>query len=250
MKTRFIAAGLHFLASAFVISLALSIIYFIWYPAPFYTIHSVFNAVKVLLLVDLVLGPFLTMLIFNVLKPRSELIRDVSIIVMFQLLALGWGIHITYKMRPDFFVFQDNTFYSILKYEVNVEGLNDDVSPPEIWQRPKAIYVEPFDQQEAAQRLQSVMHGERIPGAMYQVERYRPLSLQMDSQYMQDIIHKSTEYTVLLNSKTWKSKVEKFLSANEGDGEDYLFYSMENADNFSGIIIFNRKDFSFAGLME
>ena len=94
------------------------------------------------------------------------------------------------------------------------------------------------------------MHGERITGAMYQAERYRPLSLQMDSQYMQDIIHKSTEYTVLLNSKTWKSKVEKFLSANEGDGEDYLFYSMENAGDFSGIIIFNRKDFSFAGLME
>ncbi len=216
MKTRLIAAGLHFLASAFVVSLILGVIYFVWYPAPFYTIHSAFDAVKVLLLVDLVLGPFLTMLIFNVLKPRSELIRDFSIIVVFQLLALGWGIHITYKMRPDFFVFQDNTFYSILKYEVNVEDLNDDVSLPEIWQRPKAIYIEPFDQQEAAQRLQSVIKGERIAGAMYQAERYRPLSLQMDSQYMQDIIHKSTEYTVLLKSKTWKIKVEQFLSTRSG----------------------------------
>lgn len=250
MKTRLIAAGLHFLASAFVVSLVLSVIYFVWYPAPFYTIHSAFDAVKVLLLVDLVLGPFLTMLIFNVLKPRSELIRDFSIIVVFQLLALGWGIHITYKMRPDFFVFQDNTFYSILKYEVNVEDLNDDVSLPEIWQRPKAIYIEPFDQQEAAQRLQSVIKGERIAGAMYQAERYRPLSLQMDSQYMQDIIHKSTEYTVLLKSKTWKIKVEQFLQDQGGAGEDYLFYSLDNATQFSGIIIFNKKDFSFAGLME
>ncbi len=250
MTTRLIAAGLHFLASAFVISLALSVIYFVWYPAPFYTIHSVFDAVKVILLVDLVLGPFLTMLIFNVLKPRSELIRDVSIIVVFQILALGWGIHITYKMRPDFFVFQDNTFYSILKYEVNVENLNDDVSLPEIWQRPKTIYVEPFDKQEAAQRLQSVMHGERVTGAMYQTERYRPLAMQMDSPYIQDIIRKSTGYTVLLKSKTWKNKVEQFLSANEGGGDDYLFYSLENSGTFSGIIIFNRKDFSFAGLFQ
>lgn len=250
MKTRLIAAGLHFLASAFVISLVLSVIYFVWYPAPFYTIHSVFDAVKVILLVDLGLGPFLTMLIFDVLKPRLELIRDVSIIVAFQVVALSWGVHITHKMRPDFFVFQDNTFYSILKNEVNVEDLNDDISPPEIWQRPKNVYVEPFNQQEAAQRLQSVIDDERIPGAMYQAERYRPLALQMDSPYMQDIIRKSTEYTVLLNSKTWKNKVDQFLSANEGDGDDYLFYSLENSDTFSGIIIFNKENFSFAGLFQ
>ena len=105
LKTRVIAAGLHFIVSFIVISIALSIIYFIWYPKPFYIIHSVFDAVKVALIVDLVLGPFLTFVVFNLSKPRLELIRDLSIIVLLQVVALSWGLHITHKMRPDFFCF-------------------------------------------------------------------------------------------------------------------------------------------------
>ena len=250
MKTRLAAAGVHFMASALVISLALSVIYFIWYPKPFYSIHSVFDAVKIALIVDLVLGPFLTLVIFNVVKPRAELVRDISIIVLFQLAALSWGLHITHKMRPVFFVFQDNTFYSIIQEEIDVEGLSKNTSLPTFWQQPKSIYIEPLRGEEAMQRMDNIVQGGEIKGEMYQASKYRPLSKQMDSEYMQDILNHATSYKVLLKSKTWKTKVEHFLESEGGVGEDYLFYSLENATQFSGIIIFNKKDFSFAGLMD
>ncbi len=249
MKTRFTVAGLHLLGSAVVISLALSAVYCVWYPKPFYIIHSVFDAVKIALAVDLVLGPFLTLIIFNVAKPRSELIRDISIIVVFQIVALSWGLHITYKMRPEFLVFQGGTFYSIIKKEINVDELSENVSLPTVWQQPKLIYIEPLSSQQAIERMDDVLKGGEIIGEMYQAKKYRPLSIDMESQYMQDVIKHATSYTTLLKSKTWKTKVERFLASAGGAGEDYMFYSLENAIQFSGIIIFNKKDFSYAGLI-
>jgi len=67
---------------------------------------------------------------------------------------------------------------------------------------------------------------------------------------MQDILNDATSYTVLLKSNSWRDKVEQFLKSQKGKGEDYLFYSIENPGKFSGIIIFNKKDFSYAGLLE
>ena len=250
MKTRFVAAGSHFLASVFVISIFLSVVYFIWYPKPFYIIHSVFDAVKITIVVDLILGPFLTLVIFNVLKPRAELIRDISIIVLFQLVALSWGIHITHKMRPVFLVFQGDTFYSIIQKEIDVEGLSENVSLPTIWQQPESIYIEPLRGEEAIRHMDDFIKGKGIKGEMYQTKRYMPLSMQMHSKDMQDILNHATAYTVLLRSKTWKNKLKQFLESEDSVGEDYLFYSIENPGTYSGIIIYNKEDFSFAGLMD
>jgi hypothetical protein len=250
LKTRLTAAGVHFLGSVIIISLFLSVIYFIWYPEPFYIIHSVFDAVKIALLVHLVLGPFLTMVIFNVLKPRSELIRDISIIVLFQLIALSWALHITYKMRPVFLVFQGETFYTIIKEDIKLDELNENVTLPSIWQRTNQVYVEPLSSEKVVQRMDIITHGGILEGEMYQAGRYKPLSMQMDNVYMQDILSHASTYTTLLKSKTWKVKVEQFIESQGGVGEDYLFYSIENPGKFTGIIIFNKKDFSFAGLVD
>lgn len=249
MTSRLTAAGWHFLASAVVVSLFLGVVYFVWYPQPFYIIHSVFDAVKIVLMVDLVLGPLLTFVIYNTLKPRAELFRDISFIVILQIVALGWGAHITYKMRPDFFVYYDGTFYSILSAQIQVKNLND-VLPPAIWQKPKFIYIEPLLSEEAVKRMDQVLGGEKIAGEMYQSERYKPLSMKIDGKFMQDIINKTVAYTTLLKSKTWKNQLEQFLQFEANPGESYLFYSVENPPQFSGIIIFNKNDFSFAGLMK
>ncbi len=248
MKTRLTAAGLHFLASALVISFCLYVIYFIWYPKPFYTIHSVFDAVKIVLSVDLVLGPFLTLLIYNTSKPRKELVRDIAIIIVIQLSALSWGMHVTYKMRPVFFVFQGDTFYPIIKQDIDLDTVNSEVPAPAIWERPKMVYIEPLKGKDAIQRLQELAKGGPIKGDMYRPELYKPLSLQEDSTYRQDVIRQAMSYSRLLKSKTWKPGVEQLVSSRGGRIEDYLFYPVEN-DRFSGLIAFRKADFSVAGLV-
>jgi hypothetical protein len=249
LKKRLVAASLHFLASVIVISLSLYVIYFIWYPKPFYTIHSVFEAVKIVLSVDLILGPFLMLVIYNQLKPRKELVRDILVIIIFQISALFWGLHITYKMRPIFFVFQADTFYPVTKEEVDLNDLSSNISAPGIWQTPKMIYIEPLKGKEAVQRMKGLSSGVKIQGEMYQTSKYKALSLQKDSEYQQDVIKQAMNSAFLLQSQVWKPGVEKLIATQGGEIEDYLFYPVVNDRFFRGLIAFNKDDFSVAGLV-
>jgi len=249
LKTRLAAAGLHLLMSALVISLSLSVIYFVWYPKPFYIIHSVFDAVKIVLLVDLVLGPLLTLVVFNRQKPRKVLMRDMSIILIIQISALSWGMHVTYKMRPVYFVFQGDTFFPVVKEEINSDDSNDAVARPAIWQSPKTVYIEPLDKKIAIQRIKDFAKGKKIESELYQTEKYKPLSLQEDSEYRREVTRQAMPYSILLESKTWKTGVEQLVSSRGGVIEDYLFYPVEN-DRFRGLIAYNRKDYSYAGLVK
>ena len=50
--------------------------------------------------VDLVLGPFLTFLIFDLTKRRREIILDLAVILGIQIAALTYGVAATYTNRP------------------------------------------------------------------------------------------------------------------------------------------------------
>jgi len=249
LKTRIIAASLHFLVSILIVSLSLSVIYFIWYPNPFHSIHSVIDAVKIVVFVDLLLGPFLTFIVYNPLKSRKELISDLTIIIVIQIAALSWGLHITHKMRPLFFVFQGDTFYPILKEEINLKNLNSAVSAPAIWQSPKTIYIKRLKGDALNQRMGDILNGKKVKGEMYEANKYLPLSLDDNNEYRQDVEKNAMSYNVLLNSKTWAARVKKLILSKGGSIEDYLFYPVENDQIFRGLIAFNKKDFSFVGLV-
>ena len=89
-----------------------------------------------------------------------------------------------------------------------------------------------------------------IKGEMYKADKYRPLPIQMNSIYMQNILKHTMSGSKLLNTTTWGKQIEQFLQTQNGVIKDYLFYPMINPGKFDGIIIFNKKDFSFAGLIK
>jgi len=248
LKTRIVAAGTHLLLSAIVIFLSLNVIYFIWYPEPFYELFSVYDAVKIVFAVDLVLGPFLTLIVYNTSKSRKLLVRDISTILVFQISALIWGLHITYKVRPLFFVFQGNTFYAVIKSDINVEDLQPDVTAPLLWQGPKTVYIEPLKGEAAISRMAEIVTGGDIKGEMYQAEKYKPLSLDSDNEYRQAVIKQAIPHNKLLKSRAWGNKVKSLLVSHNGNIEDYFYYPVLN-DMYNGLIIFKKSDFSFSGLI-
>lgn len=249
MKTRLAYAGVHFLLSAFIISLFLSVVYFIWYPSPFDTMHSVFDAVKIVLVVDLLLGPFLTFVVFNAKKTRPELIRDLSIVFLMQVSAFVWGIHITYDMRPAFLVFQGGTFYSVIKNDIDSGKLKENISLPAVWQQPRLAYIEPLKGGAGVKFMENVMENGGN-GLFYDAEKYQPLSKDKGNAYLNDVINHSIETNILLRSEINKLKIEAFLQSHGDIIDDYLFYPVENGNEYVGIIIFNKTDFSLAGVFD
>jgi hypothetical protein len=76
MNFRFKASGLHLLSSALVLTLVLGGLYLGWYRWPGWYLCNALKVAPILLLVDLTLGPLLTLLIANPQKNRRELTRS------------------------------------------------------------------------------------------------------------------------------------------------------------------------------
>ena len=66
--SRFKAASVHFLISVAVFSIFLVFVFFIWYAYPFNLTQGVAEIVYLMAGVDIVLGPLLTLVVFNTAK--------------------------------------------------------------------------------------------------------------------------------------------------------------------------------------
>ncbi len=108
MKFRLKAFGLHLLGSASVLTLTLGTLYLGWYHWPGWYLADVLRVLAMLVGVDLVLGPTLTLIIANAKKPRRELARDIAIIVAVQLSALVYGSSTLWAGRPLYYALSED----------------------------------------------------------------------------------------------------------------------------------------------
>lgn len=103
MPARVKAFLLH-VALSFVIAMCVLLLVFgLWYPAPLHAAVGVTDIFLLLLAVDLILGPLLTLLVYR--PGKKSLIFDLSVIVLLQLGALGYGVWAVAEGRPAWLVF-------------------------------------------------------------------------------------------------------------------------------------------------
>ncbi len=82
----------------------------VWYPEFFYSIDGGWEGMRIIIGVDLVLGPVLTLMVFRAGKPGLKF--DLTIIGLFQGICLLAGVYIVYIERPLYFVYYEEHFYS------------------------------------------------------------------------------------------------------------------------------------------
>ncbi len=111
------AALTHLAISAVVVGSLCAVIFFVWYPGDYFVVRSGWNALKVLLGVDLVVGPLLTLIVFRTGKPSLKF--DMSCIAVLQLAALGYGGWVMYQERPYFMVFAVDRFEVVGRHEID-----------------------------------------------------------------------------------------------------------------------------------
>lgn len=175
MKHRLIASGIHFLVSAAVIGVFMGLVYFIWYVYPYNIIYSALDVVKIVVGVDLVLGPLLTLVIFNVAKPRAELARDVVIIICFQVSALCWGVYNTYVVRPIFSAYYQGTIYTVTARDADLSRINSSISMPGVLDSATLVYaVDAESMEEIVAIYEKISEGGK--GIIYSAERYVPIA--------------------------------------------------------------------------
>jgi hypothetical protein len=121
MRFRLTAFGLHLLASATALTLVLGSLYLGWYRWPAWYLSGVIQVVTVMVSVDLVLGPTITLLIASPKKPRRELVRDISLIATVQLCALAYGSLQLWNGRPLYYAFSENVIQLVQAYDIGAE---------------------------------------------------------------------------------------------------------------------------------
>jgi hypothetical protein len=99
------AFGLHLFGSACALTLTVGGIYLGWYRWPGWYLASALHIVGIVLMVDVVIGPTLTLVVANPGKPRKALARDVGIIVAVQIVALAYGAITMWAGRPLYYTF-------------------------------------------------------------------------------------------------------------------------------------------------
>jgi hypothetical protein len=105
MRFRLTAFGLHLTGSACALALVLGSLYLGWYRWPGWYLAEVARVVGIVAIVDIVLGPTLTLIVANPRKPHGELVRDLAIIVAVQLAALCYGGATLWQGRPLYYTF-------------------------------------------------------------------------------------------------------------------------------------------------
>lgn len=115
------ASGIHLGASLLVAVMAGLLVFGLWYPYPYRETSGGRELFMILTGVDVVLGPLITLAIFNRLKPRTELVRDLFIVVMIQVAALAYGLWTVFVARPVHLVFEFDRFRVVHAIDVPEE---------------------------------------------------------------------------------------------------------------------------------
>lgn len=146
MSFRLKTFSLHLLASIPLLALSFGALYFGWYAWPGWYLTGAATVVGLIVLVDLVLGPLITLLIASPSKPRAELRRDISIIVLVQVIALSYGMMTLWQGRPLYYALTMDRIELITAADLDRESLEQAVQKgakiiPTWTSRPEWIWV-------------------------------------------------------------------------------------------------------------
>lgn len=123
MQFRARAFSLHFLASAVALTVALGVLYAIWYAWPGWYLVGALPVAAIMVMVDVGLGPLATLVIANPNKPRAEFRRDLTVILLIQVLALGYGTLTLWKGRPLYYTFSVDRLEVVSASDVDEQDL-------------------------------------------------------------------------------------------------------------------------------
>ncbi len=95
----------HLALSIVVFLLLAGVIYFYWFPGGLFAAAGGWEGIRIVAGVDLVLGPLLMLIVYNVKKRPILIVMDVIIVLAVQFSCLGAGVYIVHQERPAAIVF-------------------------------------------------------------------------------------------------------------------------------------------------
>lgn len=119
------AASLHFGLSLLVACAVAGLVFGVWYPAPFHELTGGRTLFLILMAVDVVCGPVLTLVLYDPAKSRFKWRVDLALIVLTQLGALAYGLAQVASARPVFVALEGDRFRVVQALDVDPARLHE-----------------------------------------------------------------------------------------------------------------------------
>ena len=218
-KDRVQASGIHLGISLLIAGLAALLVFVFWYPYPYRDSSGGRELFLIVITVDVILGPLITLAVFNRKKPRTELVRDLTIVGLIQLSALVYGLWTVCAARPVHLVFEIDRFRVVHAIEVPEELL--DQAPPTLRKLPlmgpTPLAVRPFkDAREESDATMAALGGVSLSA--------RPDLWQNYSEARQRVLAASKPVSELRQRFPQQTALMDAAMAETGAGHDTLRY--------------------------
>lgn len=138
-------ALIHLACGAVVAAAVAALLFFFWYPWPYDEFSGGRNLFLLVMGVDLVCGPLLTLLLYTRTKPIGLLTVDLVLILFVQASALYYGLHVAYLARPVYLVAEYDRLKAIAYGDLPAQEIQN--LPPELrtgfWKKPLIVGIRP-----------------------------------------------------------------------------------------------------------
>lgn len=233
--TRYKAYLIHLGISTVIFAVLAGLIVFVWYPPPFFANDGGWQGIRIVVLVDMVLGPGLTLLVFKPGKPGLKF--DLSMIALAQTAALIWGVWAIYDQRPVLVTFADDTFYTMTRGQVAEAGGQAPQVLAQATTLPAFAYVRlPANAQE---RIALSLAKMRAGVPMYMIgEHFEP----MDASNLDGVLAASLDVQQRAHKNPeLQAALQKLLEREQTDAES-LAYLLLDGRYGASILVLRRED--------
>lgn len=142
MNKRLIFFLSHFSISILVALVIIAWIFLVWYPQPLAQAVGVTHIFLMMVAIDVVLGPILVFFVYK--EGKKTLKFDLSVIILIQLSALGYGLYSIAQGRPVWLVYNVDRFELVRNNEIidtNIQKVQAQYRNPS-WFKPKFAAVQ------------------------------------------------------------------------------------------------------------
>jgi hypothetical protein len=122
-RKKFLAFTIHFLITAALGAIAAGLIFLVWFPSPFATMVGGTELFLLVVGCDLVLGPLLSLVIYDSRKSRLALVVDYSVVGLVQIGMLVYGVYVVAGTRPVEVAFSKDRLEVVTARDISDEEL-------------------------------------------------------------------------------------------------------------------------------
>ncbi len=186
----------------------------VWYPDFFFWTDGGWQGLRLLLGVDLVLGPLLTLIVYRAGKPGLRF--DLTMIGIVQAACLAAGVWIVHGERPLAIVYVDGSFYSVTaqsfkEMDVPVPSLDSFPGPYPKWVSVKL----PEDPEEQSKIRSTMLRSDRMLATLS--DRYVPFNKEdlvfRESRTLEEIIDQNRD----------SKAIRDWIDTHNGSASDYRY---------------------------